>query len=206
MSYTKTLIANMAMVHIGDRDIADIDDQFDTDALVLKRFYIHARNAIYEAHDWKWAKRAVELQLLPAAPVVRYTRAFQMPSEFRRIANVSEFSDMRMQLNDFDISNGQFNCDVGFCHMEYVSSDWSEAVWPAYFADCVSLKLAALCAPRITHDSTAKQVLEKLLRDATLPYARSIDSGSQPPNKRVISSPWQTARMGGRNFNNLRRY
>lgn len=207
MAYTKTLIAKLAMGHLGDRDIADIDDQFDLDAQILKARYDHARDLVYTAHDWKWAKRSAQLQQKVTPPVVRYTYAYALPNDFARISNISEFDDMRIPLDEsgWDISGGELTTDVGYVFVDYVSNNWSEAVWPAHFAACVAEMLAEISCLKITHNEGLKKMLGDHYAKVTLPQGRSIDSTSQPARKTIITSNWQKARLGSRSFNNLRR-
>lgn len=205
MSYTQTLVANICMGHLGDREIADIDDSFDPDAITLKEKYAHARDTILTAHDWKWAKRVVELQRTPATPTVRYTYTYSLPSGYARLVNVSKYSTMEPQLDEFDIVDGKLTTDAENVFMEFVANDWSEAVWPPHFADCVGLKLAILTCNKITHNMVNKVELNKTLMREALPYARSVDSQGQPARQRFIRSNWTRARFGGRNIDNLRK-
>lgn len=207
MAYTQTKIGQLAMGHLGDRDIENINDTLVADAVTLKNRYEHARDHCYEAHDWKWAKRSAALQLVPGTPTLRFTYQFALPPYFARIANVSEYSDMRvpMDASGWDISDGLFLTDAGFAHMEYVAKDWSEAKWPAYFADCVALKLAELACLKITHSVELKKALANDFAKVVMPQARSIDSTSQPAKQHAVTSLWQQSRLSRHSFSNLRR-
>ena len=205
--YTQTLIGKLAMGHLGDRDIGDIDDIYDKDAVTLKTRYGHARDTVYVAHDWKWGKRSAQLQQLTITPATRFTYAYALPAAYARLANVSEFSDMRSALDDgdFDISDGKLTTDSLTVFLEYVANDWSEAVWPAYFADCVALKLAEVACLKITHDVGLKMQLGKTFIEKVLPFARSTDSTAQPFRRKLVRSPWQESRLGRGAIPNLRR-
>jgi hypothetical protein len=201
----QTAVANLALVHLGDRFIDSINNQRNPDANTLRLYYTHARNAIYEMHDWKWAKRSGQLQVLATAPTVRYDYAYALPAHFRRLSNISDSETMDPQLDDFDIVDRTVTTNSGYVFMEYVASDWDESVWPAPFADCVAIKLAALACMRITHDKSQKKLLEEELMKTTLPVARSVDSQNQPARKRFIRSEWGRIRMGRWGYSNLRR-
>lgn len=203
MAYTPTDIANLAMAHLGDREIADIDDTDDPDSAILNRHYDHARDVVYEAHDWRWAKKAVQLQRKPGTPTTQFTYIYGLPPNYRRMSNVSEFSSMDPVLDYFSITDRELVADAESVYMEYVSSEWSEAVWPAYFAECVGVKLAETCAMRISHNRNAKAELMRMFQRETLPYARSIDSQGQPAQRHIIRSPWTRAKFGSRNRGNL---
>src|SRR5262249_30481693 len=138
------------------------------------------------------------LQRLASTPAVRYLYAYALPGDYRRLTNVADNIDMDPQLDDFDIVDRMLTTSSESVYLEYVGSDWSAAIWPAYFADCVSLKLAVLAAAKLTHDLGNKQLLDKALMQNALPYARSVDSQSQPARKTFIRSNWQKARFGGR--------
>lgn len=205
--YTKTLIAKLAIGHLGDRDIGDIDDQFDQDAVTLKTRYDHARDLVYLGHDWKWARRSAELQLLPITPAVRFDFAYALPPNFARLSNVARFEDMTGVLNDADwtISEGQLHTNEEAVFMDYVAKDWSEAQWPSYFAEAVALNLAEISCLKITHDRGLKGQLAKQFQQTVMPMARSTDSLAQPAQRRLVRSPWQEARAGRNGFSNLRR-
>lgn len=207
MGYTRTLIGKLAMGHLGDRDIADIDDQYDQDAQILKARYEHARDSIYVAHDWKWAKRSAQLQQKITAPTVRYTYAYALPADFVRISNVSEFDSMDPPLDEagWDIVDGELTSNSGYVFIEYIANNWSEARWPSYFAECVAQQLAEISCMKIVHNESLKQLIAKNLAQTTLPQARSVDSQSQPSRKTIVRSSWQRARLGNSTFSNLRR-
>lgn len=205
MGTSPTAVANLAMSHLGDRAITNINSDVDGDAITLKANYEHARNLVYESHDWKWPRRSAQLQLLPTAPTVRYDYAFALPPNFRRLANISEYETMEPALDSYQITDGMVVTNAGYCFMEYVASDWSEAVWPTYFTDCVAMKLAEICCMQINHNTALKVELEKTFRGTTLPYSRSLDQNLAPPQQRFIRSNWARARFGSRNQDNLRR-
>lgn len=205
MAYDQTLIANLAMGHLGDREIENIDSTTDRDAKVLKRFYTHAVHRTYEAHDWLWARDEVELARKNETPVTRYIYSYALPSHFRRVSNLSEYSDMRVALDAWMLRTREIHTDAEHVFLEFVSSEWSEAVWPAYFADCVSVQLAMLAIMQLSHGKDVKQMLNQMFQRETLPYARSVDGQGQPSRQRFIRSPWTQTRMGGRMSSNLRR-
>jgi hypothetical protein len=206
MSYTQTLIMKLAMGQLGDRDISDASDIYDQDAVTLKTRYVHARNIVYLQHDWKWAKRDAELQRLPTEPDTRFTYAYALPPSFARICNVARFVDMTGVLDDrdFDIANGTLRSNEEYVFMDFVANDWSEAQWPSYFADCVSVKLAEVSCLKITHDRGLKAQLAEMYQKTTLPMARSTDSTAQPFKRKLVRSEWQERRFG-QGFTNLRR-
>jgi len=204
MSYTQTLIGNLAMGHLGDREISDINDSQDLDAIVLKRYYAHAVRRTYESHDWIWARQNYQLQRRSETPVTRYAYAYAKPPHYRRLCNVSEYSDMRATIDEFQNADGDIQTDAETVFMEYVSGEWSEGIWPAYFADCVGVQLAIHAVMQLTHAKDVKADLMRMFKRETLPEARSVDSQGQPSRRRIIRSPWNEARMSGRG-SNLRR-
>lgn len=205
MSYTQTAIANLAMGHLGDREITDINDNLDDDAVELKSKYSHARNLIYEMHDWIWARDSAQLQRKTTTPASRYDYAYALPANYRRLSNISRYEDMRQQLDEFQIVNREIQTDEEYVFMDFVSSKWDEPFWPAYFANCVGLQLAILTCNRITNHKANKAELQKALKNMAMPDARTIDSQQQPARKRYIRSEWAQHRFAGRRVPNLRR-
>lgn len=196
--YDKTAVANLALGHLGDRHITDYNGN-DTSAEIIRDYYDHAVKCAFEAADWQWAKREVQLQLLPTTPVTRYAYFYQLPPYFARVSLVSEHSSMLPSLDDgqdlWDIVDGKFATDAETVFMHYVATDWSEAQWRSFFAEAVSIKLAALCCPRIIMSETRRQGLEDQFVKTALVNARVTDGQDQPPRPRIVRSQWRRDRF-----------
>lgn len=193
--YTQTDIANLALSHLGDRRINEIDDDNDTNAEIVADNYNHAIGYVFGAHEWRWALLQAELAQLPTAPVARFSYQYALPSEFVRPANVSESQTMYPLTDDWDIIGQHLMTNLGTVFLEYVSSHWDESQWPAYFAEAASVKLAALCAPRISHNMSSRADLEDKFVKVALPQARVTDSQAQPARRRFIRSEWAGQRF-----------
>lgn len=202
--YTQTDIANLALSHLGDRRINDITDTEDTNAEIIADNYEHAVGVAFGEHDWRWAMLDAELARLPTTPATRYAYQYGLPPGFARPSNVSEQSSMYPLSDDWDIIGMKLRTNLATCFMEYISFDWDESIWPAHFAECVSVKLAALSAPRISHNMASRADLEDKFVKVTLPQARITDSQWQPARKRFIRSEWRSDRFA-RGFRNRAR-
>jgi hypothetical protein len=193
--YTETDIANLALGHIGDARISDLSDANDSRAEILNDNYDHAVAFVFATHEWHWARRDAELAQLPDAPATRYAYQFTLPPSFVRVANVSDNATMYPTSDDWAVKNGNFCTNDAAVFMEYVASDWDESQWPAYFAEAVSVKLAALSAPRISHNMSARADLEDKFDKVAMVKARVTDSQGQPPRQRIIRSEWRRDRF-----------
>jgi hypothetical protein len=198
MAYTPTSIANLALGHLGDRHIDDIDDANSTDAEIIRDYYDHSVALTFISNDWQWAQREAQLQRLPGAPVTRWSYYYQLPPAFSRPSVVCEDSEMRRTLDEIDgqwkIMSGKFATSAEDVFMHYVANDWDESAWVPHFAECVGLKLAALSAPRITHNQTQRTNLEKLFEDSVT-MARITDGQFQTTRPRIIRSQWARDRF-----------
>jgi hypothetical protein len=193
--YTQTDIANLALSHLGDRRINDIEDTNDTNAEIVADNYLHAVDFVFESHEWRWALKQAQLALLPTTPVVRYAYQYSLPSHFARLANLSDSALMYPLSDEWDIIDQKLMTNLGVAYCEYVSSHWDESIWPAFFAEPVSVKLAALCAPRVSHSLSSRADLEDKFIKQILPAARVTDSQWQPARKRFIRSEWRQQRF-----------
>lgn len=194
--YTQTDIANLALGHLSDRRINDLSDTNDTNAEIIADVYEHAVGLVFVSHDWRWAMDAAQLQLLPTAPATRFGYAFALPPAFARPSNVSENFNMYPLSEEWDVLGQQFRCNLATVFLEYVRDDWDESRWPAHFAEAVSVKIAALAAPRVSHNMQVRSDLESTFKNTTLPAARITDSQFQPARNRFIRSQWASDRFG----------
>lgn len=193
--YTQTDIANLALSHLSDRRIEDINDTNDTNAEIIADNYEHALGYVFGKHDWRWAMLDAELARLPTAPTTRYAYQYSLPSEFARISNLSDNNTMYPLSDDWDIIGLKLRTDHAAVFIEYVSSHWDESVWPAHFAEAVAVKLAELCAPRITSNMNTRAAMEGKFEKVAMPQARVTDSQWQPARRRFIRSEWKTDRF-----------
>lgn len=199
--YTETDIANLALGHLGDRRINDLSDTNDTNAEVIADVYNHAVGVAYVAHDWRWAMDAAQLQLLPTAPATRWGYEYALPANFVRPSNVAETFDMWPLSEEWDVLGMKFRCNLATVFLEFVANHWDESQWPAYFAEAVAVKIAALAGPRITHNMGVRAEMERLYANTALVSARVTDSQFQPARRRIIRSEWKADRFG-RGFRN----
>jgi hypothetical protein len=193
--YTETDIANLALGHLGDRRINSLDDTNDTNAEIVDDNYDHAVGFVYAAHEWRWALMDAELAQLPDPPTTRFTYQYTLPANFARLANLSENSTMYPLSDEWEIIGLKLRTNLRQAFIEYVSTHWDESQWPAHFAEAVSVKLAALCAPRISSSISSRADLEDRFNKTALPGARVTDGQWQPARRRFIRSDWKVDRF-----------
>lgn len=193
--YTETDIANMALGHLSDRRINSLEDTNDTNAEIVGDNYDHAVAFVFAKHEWRWAMLDAELAQLPSTPTTRFDYQYSLPSEFVRPCNVSENATMYPLSDDWEILGLKLRTNLRQVFLEYVSSHWDESQWPAHFAEAVAVKLAALCAPRVSHNLSSRADLEDKFEKVALPGARVTDSQWQPARRRFIRSDWKVDRF-----------
>lgn len=193
--YTETDIANFALGHLSDRRINSLADTNDTNAEIVSDYYDHAVAYVYGKHEWRWAMQDAELARLPTAPVTRFDYQYSLPADFVRPCNVADNANMYPLSDDWEILGLKLRTNLAQVFLEYVSNAWDESQWPAHFAEAVSVKLAALCAPRISHSISSRADLEDKFEKVALTGARVTDSQWQPARRRFIRSEWKTDRF-----------
>ena len=200
MAYSETYIANLALAHIGEWRVEDINEA-TTKGDILSEHYEHARNLVLGAHGWRRLMKQAQLQRRAEDPVGRFAYAYALPANCARIETVADTSEFEPPLD------GEYWSPIGpdilsgtdYLFLEYVANDWSVAVYPAYVVEAMGLKLAALVAPHFHGAAHTAAELDSEYEKVKLPRARTLD-GSQEPSRPLVRSRWRSARFSGRGY------
>lgn len=174
---SQTGMVNLALREIGEFRIADINED-SPPAEVARDMYDHVRRKCLQAHDWRFASKQVELAEISTPPIVRFDKAWQLPSDFVRLSSVSDNTRMEPELREFSILGRTILTSTEFVFIEYVFDHILHTEWPDYFAGYMAAVLASEMAPAVK-SASERERLEKLAM-MRLPQARSIDSQQQP--------------------------
>lgn len=85
----QTTICNLAVMHIGEEHIVDIDEVSKA-ASQLKTVWSAIVDEILEEHDWTFARTRQSLSLLATPPAFGFDNAFKLPSDFMRLPKEQE--------------------------------------------------------------------------------------------------------------------
>lgn len=85
MAASSTLIANLALAHIGQERLDNLGSDDTTAALWAREFYPHARDYTTELNLWRYAKRTQTLAEVTNDRSSDYAYAYERPSDCLRL-------------------------------------------------------------------------------------------------------------------------
>lgn len=85
MSYSEVGIANLALGRIGAKRIASFTEN-TPNAIKVREAWDYILDELLAKKDWRFAKTRVQLATITTEPVYAYTYAYQLPSDFLRLA------------------------------------------------------------------------------------------------------------------------
>ena len=133
------------------------------------------------------------------SPPFGYRYAFDKPSDFVRLAQISSGEYFTDPLLRYEIEGDYFYADIDPIYMRYVSDDasWGADLsrWPETFTLWGGQWLGVQIAPRLKNEIDEEKLLQKERR--LLADARSKDAQQEPTRFPPLSS-WNRARHGFR--------
>lgn len=193
MPSTRTEIANLALGHLGQYRITDIDEQ-SPPAVAVRDAWAMARDAVLRAHHWNFATTPVVLSQLATAPAFGWAYQWQLPADFLKLVSVNGvFSGTRD--TEFTIRGNLLLTNEQKAEVEYVRCVTECELWDSQFVMLFGLELAQLIAPRLTL-SGGNALAERAERAGLLAtHSDAIDS--RPHVIRAeTNSRYQMARFG----------
>lgn len=156
MASSETEVANLALAHLGQNSITDIDSESSQEAAACRRFYDHARDEMLRRWPWTFAKRRQVLALVEEDPTDEWGYSYRWPSDClfpRRIVNGDRNptkDTVDKYLVESDTSGKLILCDVEDAELEYTARVEDVGLFPADFTLALSYKLAFYIAPFVT--------------------------------------------------------
>lgn len=156
---TKTDLANYALAHLGEPEIADISGT-DQVSRLCNRFMDQAIDETLRAHRWNCATKRATLSQLAAAPEHGLDHQYQLPGDFLRLLEVNgeawEGSD-----EFFEVETGKvLVTDADEAEVRYIAQIEVSAMDPL-LKEVIALKLAAkLAMPRKGRNEVQAQLVQ----------------------------------------------
>lgn len=174
MAESDTEVANLAISHLGiGKEIGNLDSENSSEARAARRFWDAARRATLRDGRWPIATKIDDLALIESNPNTEWGYSYQYPSDcvgFRRILSGTR-NDARQTRVAFRIAQDSLNRKLIFTDQQLAQGEWTIdqttiILWPDDLVIAVSLRWAALMAPRLTKGDPFK--LQKSCMDAYL--------------------------------------
>ena len=158
-------IYNLALLHLGAKPCTAIDDG-SAGANAITRAWATAVKAILSAANWDFALKQAEL-VQGSTPLFGYDYSYTLPSDFLKALKLSGNADgFQWEIKDgvlcidLDSADG----DGYEVELEYVAYITDVTLFPAFFVEALSYKLAIMVAPALLGQSdglNAKRALEE---------------------------------------------
>ena len=104
MALDKTSLCNVALGHIGQPEIQDIDEDESTPARVCRTHFDLVRDSLFEKHDWDFLTKRLVLAKDATAPVNGYDNAFVLPTNWLRVLALNE-TDAKLASHLYAVEN-----------------------------------------------------------------------------------------------------
>lgn len=192
MSTTTSIVAicNRALAKVGANRINQLEDRSPEGRACLET-YNPIRLAELRAHVWAFAVKRASLPALSTTPVFGRANAFQLPSDFVRLAA----PDPEVNYPDLDWKiEGQtiVTDDSAPLEIRYIYDVIDPNLFDALFREALSAALAVELCEKLTQSNTKKQAL---LQEYALAIreARRIHALERPPRSDALCT-WITVR------------
>ena len=168
-------ICNSALNLIGASTISALTEDTKNARLCNQR-YEPVRNRVFRGHNWNCLIKRVELARNSTAPVMEYTYAYALPSDFLRVMKIHNGTTDSIAADlDYKVEGKNIVTNQTTVYLVYVSLDTDPNNYDAYLREAISHQLAADLAYAITNNATlANNYMTRA--DERLREARFIDA------------------------------
>lgn len=197
MAFTKTQIANRALVRLGARPVTNVDDDDTDEADTVSNLYDIALECLLSETLWTFATKRVLLSTTTEAiPFSKdqenLTYSYQRPVDVIRIFDTNDSGAY------WRVEGDQIRSDTSGLGIIYTYRNEDTATYPAFFVEALSDKLAAdLAFPLLNSNTKAREMLD-IYQRITLPNAKAENAQVGTP-KKLNDDYWLNARFGGPN-------
>ena len=179
-NYTSIDLASNALLLIGEETISSFTDD-STAALVAANLYEPTYESLLTLHPWRFASSKATLSRLTATPVNEWSYAYQLPADFLVAQHIDDATEK------YQIYGNKLYSDNTTIVLDYTYKP-DESLLPAYFAELLEYRLAAVFAIPITESATKGDYYASLA-EKQLAKSKTIDSQMSPSSAPDGNSP-----------------
>jgi hypothetical protein len=198
MAVSKTDIANLALNHVGEPTIMDINDKNNATARVVKSIFDQTFREVARDHEWNCLKKRVEAAQLTAAPVFGFSYQYQLPSDFIRLLRLNG-RDIRQATNVYEIEGLNLLTDATSAKIQYIADIKDTTIYDTMLVEALAVYMGSKLATQIRQDEGKAEVLLNRYMQVVLPRARKVDGNERnmtPYDPREQSRSLQSRRVG----------
>jgi hypothetical protein len=179
-------ICNSALVKVGAATITALSDD-SKEARTCNEQYAKVRDAVLEAHPWRFAIKRVSLALLPTPPAFGYTNAFQLPADCLGVLHADD------ETIKYEVEGDQLLTDASAIKIRYIAQIVDSSKYLPLFAEAVACRLAVELAYAISSNATLAASMMSAYQ-GQLREARSINGQRSGSPKQVPRGSWVESR------------
>ena len=188
---SKVDICNLALDHLNETAIQDIDSPSSRVEEICSRWYDNVRLACLRNHPWNFATKRALLAALSTGPAFGYENQYQLPNDYIQLVSIGGTDYERIQ--DFEVEDNKILInEAGPLNVRYIYDVTSVAQMDPLFIDYLAAELAVrVCKPVTGNNATLIGLVA--LADKYGPKAFS-KNGQESPIKRIERSRFKSAR------------
>lgn len=176
----RVAVCNDALSRLGVPRIFSLTEATETVRILISQWRPAVRWCLQKA-PWSFATKTVGLPpAVGVSPRHGFSNAFAKPSDWVVTANVAADIELQQPLEAYVEEGGYWFANVPALGVRYVSADATVGLdtsdWTPAFADFVALRLAEICASRLTPDAKALLPMIAQEREAAEATARAIEA------------------------------
>jgi hypothetical protein len=176
LNISETSICNSALIKIGADRIISIDEGSKR-SIACKDRLSFCRNEVLAAHNWKFAKKRLQLAALGTTPAFGWSYEYQLPADYLNMVQDPEELDV---VRDYVVEGRKLLANDNPVKILYIFEETSYGNWEFLAAEALAWRLAVDIAYLV---SQSKEVAALMLQgyQMALKDARYNDSRQQPP-------------------------
>lgn len=194
-------ICNLALDYLGTGNIISLDEQFNDNAKLCKRWYDVTRKSLLKDLNASFAIKRRTLAVLSETPVYGRTYQYQLPSDCIKLLNV----DSPLDIQDYQIEGDKLLYDNNSeLNIRYIYDCQDVSLFDDEFKECLALYIAANICLKVTQDVQRVNYLMQLKNQKYIDTAYKYAKDNPP--KRASHSKFMASKDNLDDYNeNLHR-
>lgn len=198
---TKLSLFNAALDELGETNVTDTGEPVVAARALVSRYDRVVADCL-AAGSWNFAMETIQADAdTGVTPTFGYTQVFAKPSDWVNTVAISGDPYFSIPLTQYFDDVNFWSADYSPIYVRYVSNDTGLGLdlnrWTPAFIRFVELALADRIAMKVTQGETAKQRIQKDLKDARM-RALAADALNEPQPKFPPPGSWTMSRGGSR--------
>lgn len=157
-------ICNMALGHIGEKGINDVDEQ-STQARACRLFYDNVRDGLLQSYPWRFAGETRALAAVTGADTGRWCYAYDRPNDCLKVRWIRPSIDADIGAaqtpqeewgNLYEIEGARIFSDLSPVFLRYTKRVIDPTLYPALFTEALAWALAVRLAMPLIRDAKVR--------------------------------------------------